>query len=67
MAATRTGLLWGARTLEQAVRSGKGTVLTGSITDILRFPDRGVTLCACGTHITLDWINRQIDSTACPI
>ena len=61
MAATRTGLLWGARTLEQAVRSGKGTVPTGSITDIPRFPDRGVTLCACGTHITPDWINRQID------
>ena len=61
MAATRAGLLWGARTLEQAVRSGKGTVPTGSITDIPRFPDRGVTLCACGTHIAPDWINRQID------
>ena len=61
MAATRAGLLWGARTLEQAVRSGKGTVPTGSGTDIPRFPDRGVTLCACGTHITPDWINRQID------
>lgn len=61
VAATRAGLLWGARTLEQAVRSGKGTVPTGSITDIPRFPDRGVTLCACGTHITPDWINRQID------
>ena len=61
VAATRAGLLWGARTLEQAVRSGKGTVPTGSITDIPRFPDRGVTLCACGTHIAPDWINRQID------
>ena len=61
VAATRAGLLWGARTLEQAVRSGKGTVPTGSVTDIPRFPDRGVTLCACGTHITPDWINRQID------
>ena len=61
VAATRAGLLLGARTLEQAVRSGKGTVPTGSITDIPRFPDRGVTLCACGTHITPDWINRQID------
>lgn len=60
-AATRAGLLWGARTLEQAVRSGHGTVPAGSVTDIPRFPDRGATLCACGTHITPDWIIRQID------
>lgn len=60
-AATRAGLLWGARTLEQAVRSGHGTVPAGSVTDIPRFPDRGATLCACGTHITTDWIIRQID------
>ena len=60
-AATRAGLLWGARTLEQAVRSGRGTVPAGSVTDIPRFPDRGATLCACGTHITTDWIIRQID------
>ena len=60
-AATRAGLLWGARTLEQAVRSGHGSVPAGSVTDIPRFADRGATLCACGTHITTDWIIRQID------
>lgn len=60
-AATRAGLLWGARTLEQAVRSGHGSVPAGSVTDIPRFADRGATLCACGTHITPDWIIRQID------
>ena len=61
VAATRAGLLWGARTIEQAVRAGQGTVPAGSITDIPRFADRGATLCACGTHITPDWIIRQID------
>ena len=61
VAATRAGLLWGARTLEQAVRSGHGSVPAGSVTDIPRFADRGATLCACGTHITTDWIIRQID------
>ena len=60
-AATRAGLLWGARTLEQAVRSGHGSVPAGSVTDIPRFADRGATLCACGTHITTDWIIRQIN------
>lgn len=55
------GLLWGARTIEQAVRTGQGTVPAGSITDIPRFAYRGATLCACGTHITPDWITRQID------
>lgn len=59
--ANRSGLLWGARTIEQAVRTGQGTVPAGSITDIPRFADRGATLCACGTHITPDWITRQID------
>ena len=60
-AATRAGLLWGARSLEQGLRGGSGTIPAGSITDIPRYPDRGVTLCACGTHITPDWIIRQID------
>ena len=59
--ANRSGLLWGARTIEQAVCTGQGTVPAGSITDIPRFADRGATLCACGTHITPDWITRQID------
>ena len=61
VAANRSGLLWGARTIEKAVRTGQGTVPAGSITDIPRFADRGATLCACGTHITPDWITRQID------
>ena len=61
VAANRSGLLWGARTIEQAVHTGQGTVPAGSITDIPRFADRGATLCACGTHITPDWITRQID------
>jgi hexosaminidase len=58
-AKTDAGVFYGTRTLLQMFRSG-GTVPAGSVVDVPRYAERGVGVCACVAHISVEWLQRLV-------
>ncbi|WP_206738591.1 family 20 glycosylhydrolase [Streptomyces sp. M3] len=61
--ATSTGVYHGTRTVLQLLRAD-GTVPGGSATDVPGYRERGVGVCACYIHISLDWFERLMRDMA---
>lgn len=61
--ATSTGVYHGTRTVLQLLRAD-GTVPGGSATDVPEYRERGVGVCACYIHISLDWFERLMRDMA---
>lgn len=62
-AADRRGVFWGTRTLSQMLRQQQ-TLPVGRVVDIPRYPERGLTLCACQINISPEWIDRLLNEMA---
>ena len=63
-AATRTGLLWGSRTLLQMLRQNGGSMPCGQAMDFPRFRLRGFMLDIARTHFTLAELRNVVDVMA---
>ncbi|RFU83489.1 glycosyl hydrolase family 20 [Streptomyces triticagri] len=61
--ATSTGVHYGTRTLLQLLRDG-GTVPAGAATDVPRYKERGVGVCACYIHISMEYFERLMRDMA---
>ncbi|HEU5471780.1 MAG TPA: family 20 glycosylhydrolase [Actinophytocola sp.] len=58
-ARTDAGAFYGTRTLLQMLRAG-GPLPAGAVTDVPRYAERGVGICACIVHISTDALHRLI-------
>ena len=63
-AGTRTGLLWGSRTLMQLLRQNGGSIPCGQAMDFPRFALRGFMLDIARTHFTLAELREVVDLMA---
>lgn len=61
--ATSTGVFYGTRTVLQLLRED-GTAPAGTTTDVPEYRERGVGVCACYIHISLDWFERLMRDMA---
>lgn len=62
-ARTETGLYWGTRTVMQwATLAGTGkSIPAGSATDIPKYRERGVGICACQIQVSVEYVERAIE------
>ncbi|GHJ35725.1 family 20 glycosylhydrolase [Streptomyces sp. TS71-3] len=56
-AATETGVYHGTRTVLQMLGSGR-SLPKGTAVDVPKYAERGVDVCACYIHISMDWFER---------
>lgn len=63
VARTAVGAFYGTRTLLQMLRAGS-TLPGGEVTDIPRYAERGVGVCACIAHVSVEWLQRLIKDAA---
>ncbi|RII17867.1 Beta-N-acetylhexosaminidase precursor [Streptomyces sp. YIM 130001] len=61
--ATSTGIYYGTRTVLQLLR-GQGTAPGGSATDVPEYRERGVGVCACYIHISMEYFERLMRDMA---
>ncbi|MFD8453201.1 family 20 glycosylhydrolase [Streptomyces coelicoflavus] len=61
--ATSTGVFYGTRTVLQLLRAD-GTAPAGATRDVPEYRERGVGVCACYIHISLDWFERLMRDMA---
>ncbi|MFK4799827.1 family 20 glycosylhydrolase [Streptomyces sp. MPA0124] len=61
--ATSAGVFYGTRTVLQLLR-GDGTAPAGATRDVPEYRERGVGVCACYIHISLDWFERLMRDMA---
>lgn len=57
------GVFYGTRTLGQMLRQ-QSSLPAGSVIDIPRYKERGITVCACQINIQTDWIDRLLTDMA---
>ncbi len=62
-ARTEAGAFYGTRTILQMLRAGT-TLPAGGVTDIPRYAERGVGICACVTHVSTEALQRLIKDAA---
>ena len=62
-ARTDAGAFYGTRTVLQMLRAG-GTLPAGSVTDVPRYAERGVGICACIMHVSTESLQRLIKDAA---
>lgn len=62
-ARTDAGAFYGTRTILQMLRAGR-TLPAGSVTDIPRYAERGVGICACIVHISVESLQRLVKDAA---
>ncbi|MGV9291374.1 family 20 glycosylhydrolase [Streptomyces sp. NPDC003719] len=61
--ATSTGVFYGTRTVLQMLRED-GTAPAGTTTDVPEYRERGVGVCACYIHVSVDWFERLMRDMA---
>ncbi|WP_089106044.1 family 20 glycosylhydrolase [Streptomyces hyaluromycini] len=61
--ATETGAFYGTRTLLQLLAQGD-RIPAGHTTDVPRFRERGVGVCACYIHVSLPWLENLVREMA---
>ncbi|MFD4261605.1 family 20 glycosylhydrolase [Streptomyces sp. NPDC058534] len=61
--ATSTGVFYGTRTILQLLREGR-TAPAGTTTDVPEYRERGVGVCACYTHVSMEWFERLMRDMA---
>ncbi|MFJ3670122.1 family 20 glycosylhydrolase [Streptomyces sp. NPDC090106] len=61
--ATETGAFYGTRTLLQLLAQGD-RIPAGRTVDVPRYAERGVGVCACYIHITVDWLENLVREMA---
>ncbi|MFJ9537397.1 family 20 glycosylhydrolase [Streptomyces sp. NPDC101225] len=61
--ATETGAFYGTRTVLQLLAQGD-RIPAGRTTDVPRYRERGVGVCACYIHITLPWLENLVREMA---
>ncbi|MER7183968.1 family 20 glycosylhydrolase [Streptomyces hyaluromycini] len=61
--ATETGAFYGTRTLLQLLAQGD-RIPAGHTTDVPRYRERGVGVCACYVHVSLPWLENLVREMA---
>ncbi|WP_406432794.1 beta-N-acetylhexosaminidase [Streptomyces sp. NBC_00631] len=61
--ATETGAFYGTRTLLQLLAQGD-RIPAGHSTDVPRYRERGVGVCACYIHVSLPWLENLVREMA---
>ncbi|MER5793584.1 beta-N-acetylhexosaminidase [Streptomyces sp. NPDC001980] len=61
--ATETGAFYGTRTLLQLLAQGD-RIPAGHTTDVPRYHERGVGVCACYIHVSLPWLENLVREMA---
>ncbi|WP_254395064.1 family 20 glycosylhydrolase [Streptomyces sp. AC512_CC834] len=61
--ATSTGVFYGTRTALQLLREDR-TAPAGTTTDVPEYRERGVGVCACYTHVSMEWFERLMRDMA---
>ena len=61
--ATETGAFYGTRTLLQLLARGD-RIPAGHTTDVPRYRERGVGVCACYIHVSLPWLENLVREMA---
>lgn len=62
-ARTDAGAFYGTRTILQLLRAG-GALPAGTVTDVPRYAERGVGICACVVHVSVEALRRLIQDAA---
>jgi len=62
-ARTGAGVFYGTRTVLQLLLAG-GALPAGAVTDVPRYPERGVGVCACVAPVSVEWLRRIVMDAA---